>query len=488
LITLSDVYQPHNGVAPNNKGQQQVHDSHAKVKVLEVARRWGKGRCGFGEMMIDYFETMKRTRGAHLVPAWHAWIVVPTFSQGRQVWDEMMSFIPPKDKGGWMTRVARAESFIELVGSPLWNGGFGKIELKSADNPDTLQTTGLDFLWISEAQDISEEAYQKVVPATRSPEVNGKQYVEGIPAMYPDHWFSKMYDHAARQDHRTSRNFLAFKATYLDNPLISDEIRDEIEIDDRAFLPERAWRRMYLAERSTSAGFFKNIDQCISGDLIQAPIPGTRYVAGLDLGRRRDFTILFILDQVQRKVIYYNRWDPKYSWPDQRVHITNIFQDWGFHRLIIDSSGVGDVIGEELQNSGLPVEFFTITSENRTPLLDNLAVAMERETVHFPHVDGLVRELRAFQFQRTVRGRWRAEAPSGEHDDHVFALALGLTACDEPAPVEPRGRLRSRRYLPTQAEANDGGIRNVPQMVIERRRERSRRMEEALTSSGVEIE
>ena len=36
-IDLSRLYKPHSG-------QQAVHDSDAKVKVLEVGRRWGKSR------------------------------------------------------------------------------------------------------------------------------------------------------------------------------------------------------------------------------------------------------------------------------------------------------------------------------------------------------------------------------------------------------------------------------------------------------------
>jgi len=53
-------------------------------------------------------------------------------------------------------------------------------------------------------------------------------------------------------------------------------------------------------------------------------------------------------------------------------------------------------------------------------------------------------------------GNFKAQAPAGEHDDEVFALALALDACNEPASHQSRKRGRGRRYLPTQAEANTG--------------------------------
>ena len=54
-------------------------------------------------------------------------------------------------------------------------------------------------------------------------------------------------------------------------------------------------------------------------------------------------------------------------------------------------------------------------------------------------------------------GRYKAEAPPGEHDDAVFALALALEVADSSRPVTSSFRpIGSSRYVPTQAEANNG--------------------------------
>ena len=91
-------------------------------------------------------------------------------------------------------------------------------------------------------------------------------------------------------------------------------------------MPESAWRRMYLADYSLSSGFFPNIEDCIQGDLLEEPLPGKSYVAGLDLGVSRDFTVLIIMDADERKVVYHKLWDSQ-SWPQVQQHIAAISEE-----------------------------------------------------------------------------------------------------------------------------------------------------------------
>jgi len=113
---------------------------------------------------------------------------------------------------------------------------------------------------------------------------------------------------------------------------------------------------------------------------------------------------------------------------------------------------------QELQAIGLSVEPYTISSVSRDVLLSGLVVATERETIHFPNYSKLVRELQSFQMRRLPSGRWRPEAPPGEHDDHVFALALALEAADPWAGDQSvRRKGMPWRYVQTQEEASGIG-------------------------------
>ncbi|KKL11671.1 hypothetical protein LCGC14_2543460, partial [marine sediment metagenome] len=215
----------------------------------------------------------------------------------------------------------------------------------------------------------------------------------------------------------------------------------------------------------------------------------------IDLGMSNDYTVVIVMDAVNRKVVYHALYDSM-PMPDQKAAIKYIADTWNLTRIQVDATGMQRAIAQELQEMGLPIEpdnqdrpGVHITGEVRQNLLGTLAVAIERASVQFPNVGPLIRQLRAFQYVRinTANGpRMRAQAPAGEHDDEVFALALALSICEPATPNEqPNKRKLSSRYVPTQAEANGGSIGVRSEFVKMRRLERWTRMEEAAQRAGI---
>jgi len=464
MVQGSDTYTPHSG-------QAEVHASDAKVKVLEVARRWGKSRFALFEGLDHYTQALDIPVSNQLVPPFHMWVVVPSYPQGRQTWHEMVSLMPTEFASS--RGIRQDEWIIYLKGAA--GREWGLIELKSAHDPSSLQTVGLDYLWVNEAQDIPNEAFEKLLPTLRSPERMGYAVFEGIPPTYADHWFHMAF----LAGERGRADYLSYKATAFDNPFLTHAQKEEIR-KDRELITDAAWRRMYLAEFSERSSYFSNVDACLIGDLLKEPVPGARYVGGLDLGRKVDATVLHIYDAVKRQLVYHRAWDNGQSWVVQREGLSFIQDLWQMDRLVVDATTLGgDIFCSELQEIGIPVDEYVISWQTRDRLLNTLAVAIERETVHFPPVPSLLRQLRAFQARRQPGGGYKIEAPPGEHDDEVFAAALALTACDAEQRVGVMPRGGRMRYMPTQAEAN-GGISNVRQMLDQRDRERTiQRWEEA---------
>jgi len=443
LSKLENLYTPHTGQLP-------IHQSKAKIKVVETARRFGKSRAALGELINAYLDAMNRKYDPTLIPPFHAWIVVPNFSQGKQAWNELLGLIPKE----YIYSYREDDKELRLMGFRHPND-YGFVEVKSAHDPESLQTVGLDFLWINEAQDIPDKAFQKLMPILNSPGRLGRAIVEGIPAAFPEHPFWRMYDEAISN----KKGFFGYKATYLDNPLLTKDDIDEIEAY-KNIMPIAAWERMFLAKRNRSSGFFKNIDECIDGNTYVQPKIGVQYVAGLDVGLRTDPTVLMVIERESRKVAHAFSWDASgdLTWPHLREAIVQTHKEWGFTDIVMDTTAqAGLALSQELLQDGLPILSYTLTPQSRPQLLMQLSVALEHETVKFPHIEQLIRELRVFQERVTPGGYHKAEAPPGEHDDHVFALALGLHACVDPfweAPsMEDAPR---RRYMPTQAEVNNG--------------------------------
>ena len=468
-LELSAVYTPH-------EKQQLIHASEAQTKVLEIARRFGKSRSALFELLRRWVESLEVPADVSVVPPWQAWIVTPTFPLARQLWTELNTFIPKPMLFG---RPKQDDMMITLRGNEIRR--WGEIHVKSAHDPNALQTAGLNFLWVSEAQDVHDESFQKLLPTIRDASRFPKWVIlEGIPAKTKDHWFRKIVELAGRD---TSGRYELFKGTIYDNPMLTQEHIDEIE-EDKELLPESTWRRMYLAEFDADAGGLRNIDACIAGDLLEGPIPGSRYVAGLDLGRQHDAPVLHIFDAAERKLVGHYRWDPGFAWAQQREETAAICEEWNLTRIVVDSTGMGgDMYLEAISEMQLPVEPFNIDRSTREPLLTALQVALERETVHYPPVTALLRELRNLQPRKTASGGWRLEAGPGYHDDEVFAMALGLTACDPPHRQGARGFSAVTRmsYLPKgNGVSTSGGARMMRERRIERARERIER-------TGIEV-
>jgi hypothetical protein len=91
---------------------------------------------------------------------------------------------------------------------------------------------------------------------------------------------------------------------------------------------------------------------------------------------------------------------------------------------LIDSTGVGDPIVEELQRSLPCVESFKFTSQSKQQIMEGLAARIQSGGIGF--CDGWLRdELEAFEFEYSRSGV-KYSAPSGVHDDGVCALALAV--------------------------------------------------------------
>jgi hypothetical protein len=458
LTNFADLYQPH-------EIQLAMHQSGAQQKALEWARRLGKSRSALFEGIDAWEEAKKTPASSSLVPPFLWWIVAPTDPQSEQAWDELLAFIPKE----WHMSGSPRLKEKEIIMSGNANRPWGRIAVKSAWHEESLQTAGLDFLWVTEAQDISNEAFQRLRPMLISPERLSRAVWEGIPALYPEHWWWKLADYAKSG---RDENYYYSTGTAFQNPFLTEDQLQAIETD-RQLYPLAVWERMYLAKRSESAGFFHKIDACTRGDMLSMPLPGNAYVAGLDLGRKADPTVLWIADAQLRQAVYHLTFDVATSWADQKAAVIDSCKDWHLRELWVDSTGMGgDMYCEELEEADLPVIRYNIHTNNaatsgpyrgsRDELLYGLAVSMERETFHYPQQESLLRQLRAFQMVSRSGGRPRPDHPAGEHDDEVFALGLALLACDPESiqrgtTPQTSGRMR---YIQTQAEANGGAPRS----------------------------
>jgi hypothetical protein len=120
-----------------------------------------------------------------------------------------------------------------------------------------------------------------------------------------------------------------------------------------------------------------------------------------------------------------NRW--KSDWGQTR---TRIIDDTGSVPTLVDSTGVGDPIVEDLCRAKMSIQGFKFSSNSKQQLMEGLAAAIQQGRVRFAD-ELLINELETFEYEFTGRGV-KYSAPEGLHDDGVCALGLAVRQMEEP--------------------------------------------------------
>jgi hypothetical protein len=102
-----------------------------------------------------------------------------------------------------------------------------------------------------------------------------------------------------------------------------------------------------------------------------------------------------------------------------------LYRRWEVSRALVEKNSIGEPGLEALQRAGLPVEGFDTTAVSKPPLIENLALCLERAEWQFQQDPVWTGELEAYERKVSpVTGRSTYSAPDGMHDDTVMARAL----------------------------------------------------------------
>lgn len=355
--------------------------------------------CGrrFGKTETGKILAIERALGGRVV-----WWISPTYRMAQDVWRSLRGTLA----GAWQEK-SEAMREIALPGG-------GLIRVRSGHDPDALRGAGLDLAVLDEAAYLHPDVWAAAIrPALAD------RRGEALFLSSPNgrNWFWALY---MRGQNPAQAEWRSWRFPTAANPLIAPS---EIEAA-REQLPERVFRQEYLAEfLDDAAGVFRHVEAAATGTPESGPQPGERIVFGVDWGRDGDFTAIAVLAVERRRLVALDRFN-EIGWALQRGRLAALAAHWGPEAIWAEANSIGGPNIEALQAEGLPVMPFTMTAANKGPLIDALALALERgELVILPDAV-LVAELQAYTLERLPSGRFRYGAPRGQHDDTVIALAL----------------------------------------------------------------
>lgn len=374
----------------------------ARFVVIEASTKSGKT---LGCLLWILGEAWNRPRST-------CWWVAPTFEVTKTVgYERLRSMLRDADpeKRIWEENASR----LTLT---LANGS--RVAFKSADNPDTLYGEDVHFAVIDEATRCGEDAWH-AVRSTLSATKGRCRIIGNLKGR--KNWAYRL----ARQAESGTESDIAYhKLTASD--AVDGKVLDADEVEAaRRQLPDHIFRELYLVEPSDDGGNPFGIEAIRAAI---SPLSTAEPAAfGIDLAKSTDWSVVVGLDKAG-SVCLVDRFRLDWQATRQRVAATI-----GNLPTLIDSTGVGDPIVEDLQRGRSNVEGFKFTQTSRQQLLEGLAASIQRGEVRFP--DGFIRnELEAFEWESTRTGV-RYTVSAGMHDDGVMALALAVRRSSLKVPT-----------------------------------------------------
>jgi hypothetical protein len=392
-----------NGSKPN-KIRLQIPKPHAAQKqILDNLRRFNVICAGrrTGKTQIALIRSLNFILKGQPV-GWFS----PTYKMMAESWRAAVDLYRPI-----ITKANKSEHYFQTVTG-------GTFEMWSLDAPDAIRGRRYALALIDEAAMVPNllDSWSAIIRPTLTDFRGGADFYS-TPRGIDD--FSRLYNRGLDP---SLEEWASFQFSTAVNPYIS---KAEIEAA-RLELPDQIFRQEYLAEFVQGEGsVFRNIDNCIEHEA-QEPSQhfNHRVIAGVDFAQSQDFTAISVGCAECAKELELMRFN-QIDYALQRSRIKALFEKWQVKSALVELNSIGQPNFEELVKAGLPVEGFTTTAQSKPPLIQNLALALEKQEFLFVNDENGRRELEAYEAKRSAStGRISYGAPSGMHDDTVIARSL----------------------------------------------------------------
>lgn len=157
--------------------------------------------------------------------------------------------------------------------------------------------------------------------------------------------------------------------------------------------------------------------------------------AGYDPGGKQSYAAFVIVKRMHDKLYMVHRNAKRGDeYTPFNIGISEMNKKYAF-KLLMDDTGLGGPIAEQLKDMGVDVEGLTLSNRTKEELLSNLKILMEQKNIVLPVDLELHNSLNAIEYEKSRTGGYKFYKRNGTYDDLGFALALACFA----AKREPEG-------------------------------------------------
>lgn len=358
-----------------HENQQAIFDCDKRFRVVMCGRRFGKSELSQVEIICKALE------GQNVA------YITPTYKLAKTFFDKLANAVPYQSN--------RSDLTISFPNK-------GSVEFYTGERLDNLRGRKFHFIVIDEASFIHnlEDGWLNSIRPTLTDYKGGALFLSTPKGR---NFFYSLFLKDNEPDWKS------FKFSTYDNPFI-----DKTEIDDaRIQLPRIVFEQEYMAnpaENIANPFGSAHIQQCVYPLSTDKPV-----VFGIDLAKSIDWTCIIGLDKLG-SVCYFDRFQKDWKQTKDTIKLLPRVP------ILMDSTGVGDPIFEDLQREGLAVTGLKFTSISKQQLMEGLATAIQQRLITYPE-GRIVDELDVFEYQYSKQGV-KYSAPVGYHDDCVMSLGL----------------------------------------------------------------
>lgn len=192
-------------------------------------------------------------------------------------------------------------------------------------------------------------------------------------------------------------------------------------------MPEEIFNQEFMCQFIEGAGqVFRGVRACMTAQP-QSPIAGHIYVIGADLAKTHDYTVLTVYDRSGNNQVYQDRIS-EIDWSYQKDKIKALSEYYNRALVVIDATGLGDPVADDLARMGVPIEPVKLTSQVKSGLIEKLMLWIQQKKIKLLPIQESILEFDDYSYDVSISGNVRYQAREGSHDDIVISHALAISA------------------------------------------------------------
>ena len=436
--------------------QKSFHKSKARFKVISGAARAGKDRACTMEFTEKFIAMLNEERDYTFVPKVHGWIIAPTFKLAGQLIREIMNTFP-RDL---VVNFDKENYAIETI-----NGGL--IEFRSADDPDSLVSVGLDIVWITEAARIKQfdivigNITDRLDSPGRGPNGNGglllvnssprgRTYFNtvcqwgvkesGKKRPFWETWYVSRWDNPSFEKKRHKYRNSETGAWDRDTP--EKEGDRTYEEDLKLSRSDRQYNEDILGRPSDQDGTqFPNFRENAVIDKpnlpkeelrkyinkIATPVPGFTYSLGYDPAKQIDGAWVCVYCENTGEVVEYLKLESVSYTVQINVYIAQLVKKWNYALVRYGKTGLGEALEDIFKAAGIAYIAYPEQGKNKEKLVENLATLVKNGKFKIHNINDTaetaVRQFEDYIYEMSPQSKTIVyhNATPGGHDDAVSA-------------------------------------------------------------------